>query len=536
MVKPFQQIRGNARRLTALACIFCVALVSLAWRYHAGTPRAWAAGDVPVAFWAWRNEMPVEAEVERAAREARAGTLFLRAGQFDLAGGKLERIRTPAGRLPRTLPLHLVYNSTRALLAEFERTDENALAFIIAETFARDLERASGDGARVAGLQLDFDVPTRLLPRYERLLRAVRTKLPPHAKLSITGLPTWMESAATLGATLDAVDFWIPQCYGATIPERIEAAHPISSPESVALSVARARQLGRPFYAGLAAYGYAILYNERGALIELRGDLDPASVARDPNFELLERRPFPRVGTENVNQQNSSAATSREWRYVYRALGDGVLDNLTFRAGDRLLLDVPSAETLRASARAARTQGGAQLLGLCLFRLPGDRDPTTLTLPQITAALNDAPLDIATDVAVESDDATHATHHVRIKATNSGETNALFGDDALTLTVQVPAGSVGGVVSLENISAVESLCGGTATKGAGELQPCSLRRADTLRLRTQVWRTGATAAAVLSFTGDHLPDGLPVHLAMRADDGRAWSSTRQISTRRGDRP
>ena len=538
MINPCTQIRGNGRRLKVSACILSVALLSLAWRNHSETPRAWAAQDVPVAFWAWRNEMPGEAEVGRAKSEARAQALFLRAGQFDLARGKLARIRPGRGKFPHALPLHLVYNATRGLLAEFERVEENALASVVAETFRQDVERAAGDGASVAGLQLDFDVPTRLLPRYARVLRGVRGGLPPRTQLSITGLPTWMESATpgqTLGQTLDAVNFWIPQCYGATIPERIEAVDPISSPESVALAVARARKLGRPFYAGLAAYGYAILYDAQGALVELRGDLDPAGVARDANFELIERRPFPAApaaAAVESTSADSSAATPREWRYVYRALDDGLVENMPVRAGDRLLLDVPSAETLRASARAARTEGGARLLGLCLFRLPGDAETNTLTLPQITAALNDAPADIATDVRFESDDrAAYDARHLRIKATNSGAAGALFGADALTLTLQVPAGSVNGVVSLENISAVESFCGGAAR----ELRPCSLRRADTLRLRAQAWQPGATAGAVLSFTDGHPPAQLSVQLAVRADDGRLWQSSRQLTTQRDER-
>ncbi|HEV7902246.1 MAG TPA: DUF3142 domain-containing protein, partial [Pyrinomonadaceae bacterium] len=443
MLNPCTKIRGHRRRLKVSACILSVALLSVAWRSHQETPRAWAAQEVPVAFWAWRNEMPDEAEVERARREARAQTLFLRAGQFDLAAGKLARIRAAEGKFPHALPLQLVYNATRGLLSEFERMDESALASIVAETFRQDLERAAKDGAQdVAGLQLDFDVPTRLLPRYARVLRGVRGGLPPRTQLSITGLPTWMESA-TLGSTLDAVDFWIPQCYGATIPERIEATTPISSPESVAVCVARARKLGRPFYAGLAAYGYAILYDERGALTELRGDLDPSRVARDPNFALVERRPFPAPNAEPNASASSAVADEHEWRYVYRALDDGLIENMPVRAGDRLLLDVPSAETLRASARAARTEGGARLLGLCLFRLPGASEPTTLTLPQITAALDDAPPGIATDVQFESDDAgTHDARRLSIKATNSGVAGALFGDDALTLTLRVPTGSV----------------------------------------------------------------------------------------------
>src|SRR5205085_7432049 len=199
------------------------------------------------------------------------------------------RVRAVKGRAPASVELHLVYNATPALLSEFERVDEGALAAAAVETFRADSLRVSKEGARVAGLQLDIDVPTRLLARYGRVLHAVRDSLPAGARLSVTGLPTWMEAGAQLREMLDAVDFWVPQFYGAEIPETAERVLPIASPEEVRRSTARARELGKPFYAGLAAYGYALVYTEAGKLVELSGDVDPAGVASDGNFELVER-------------------------------------------------------------------------------------------------------------------------------------------------------------------------------------------------------------------------------------------------------
>jgi len=138
------------------------------------------------------------------AKEARARVLFMRAGQFDFGAGHVTRVRAVKGRVPSNVELHLVYNATPALLSEFERVDEAALARAAVETFLADSERASKDGARVAGLQLDFDVPTRLLARYGRVLKTARASLPANTRLSVTGLPTWMSADATLRAMLDA--------------------------------------------------------------------------------------------------------------------------------------------------------------------------------------------------------------------------------------------------------------------------------------------------------------------------------------------
>src|SRR5207237_4925416 len=140
------------------------------------------------------------------------------------------RVRAVTGRMPRGVELHLVYNATPALLAGFEGTDEKELAAAVAGAFRQDAARAAGEGdgneddsqgrdgggegdghgvtgghvgqgggngrvggghggtggARVIGLQLDLDVPTRLLARYGRVLRETRALLPEGTLLSVT--------------------------------------------------------------------------------------------------------------------------------------------------------------------------------------------------------------------------------------------------------------------------------------------------------------------------------------------------------------
>lgn len=539
-----KQRESLIRLRLALACVLAVALVSLGWRFYAGKRRAWAAGDVPVAFWAWRNDAPSEREVERAVKEARASVLFLRARQIHYEDGDLRRVRGLTGRFPRGIELHLVYNSTRALLAEFERVDPNKLADLLAETYAQDARQAAQDGARVAGLQLDIDAPTRLLPHYTRILRALRERLPQGVKLSVTGLPTWMESRA-LGEMLDAVDFWIPQCYGATIPERLEQVNAISSPQTVARAVARARELNHPFYAGLAAYGYTILYDTHGALVALRGDINPALIARDANYELIERRPF---DAQPQTQADGQAIIASEWRYLYRARADGVVDGLVVHAGEMLMLDVPSAESLRAGARAVRAEAGEKLLGICVFRLPGDDDPSTLSGEQVAAALADAApatsmqlraavehVTTESHATTESKDALDGNHTLRLTATNDGATSALMGDDALVIDVRVPAGSVR-AVRLDGFSSVETLCESVETNGASvdaQPRPCGERRANIWRLKAQTWTAGASAQAFLSFNDDP-PRQLATRTRVATDDGRVWQHEQQITIGDGD--
>ncbi|HEY0385246.1 MAG TPA: DUF3142 domain-containing protein, partial [Pyrinomonadaceae bacterium] len=406
----------------------------------------------------------------------------------------------------------------------------------IVEIYAQDLERASRDGAQVVGLQLDIDAPTRLLSRYARILRAVRERLPSETRLSVTGLPTWMESPA-LKELLAAVDFWIPQCYGALIPQRLEQRIAISSPQSVARAVNRARSLDKPFYAGLAAYGYALLYDARGALVSLRGDINPARIAVDPSLQLVERKPFELPG-QTMDAAGQSVAG--EWRYAYRANGDSVIDGLVIHTGDTLVLDVPSAATVRESARAVRQLAGEKLLGLCVFRLPGKDDPATLSIEQVASALADTEPVSAIELEAtragtsrvddKQADNVQAANSVRLTATNSGKTSARLGPDGMTIDLRVPAGSVRAVQS-EDFSVVETFCASVEQRADGELpllQPCAARRANIIRLHSSNWLAGVRARAIISFSGV-LPDQLAARVRMQRDDEQNWQQDLQLT-------
>ncbi|HWS89315.1 MAG TPA: DUF3142 domain-containing protein [Pyrinomonadaceae bacterium] len=512
--------RNLVRLLAAVAAVLALALVAAGWR-RARAPRVWRPAEVSVAFWSWRTEAPSQKEVERAAAETGARTLFLRAGQFDLKSWRVERVRAVEGVMPRDVELHLVYNATPRLLEEFGRVDEKELSAAFAETLRADSARAERDGARVSGLQIDFDVPTRLLARYGRVLRETRFALPAGVKLSITGLPTWMESRALKGV-LAEVDFWAPQFYGAEIPATADRVIPISSPSDIKRDAARARELGKPFYAGLAAYGHAIVYDARGQLAELRGDLDPALVASNANLELVGRRAH-RAGVEGDGARSGAPPPAGEWRYVFRARADTVLDGLAVRAGERVVLEVPGSESLRAGVRGVREAAGDKLLGICLFRLPTRGDATTLRLKEIAAALADREPEFSTRLSFDERGA--AENHLVLVAENDGACGAVYGAGALTVSLRVPVGGVRGVTRLEGFDTFETLC-----ESRDGLRPCSAARASVVRLGARAWPAGARAGAGLSFEPDG-PAALEAKINVRRDDARVWEKTLSVSTR-----
>ncbi len=481
------------------------------WGYHAAAPRARSVADAPLAWWSWRTVTPAAAELEAA----RVQTLFLRAGQLDYQpgrGGRLQRVRAVQGPWPRGVALHLVYNATRPLLAAFEQIEPEALAATLAESFIHDQASAQCEQADIAGVQVDLDVPVRLLPRYQQVLAALRRRLPAGLKLSLTGLPAWMD-APVLGAVLAQVDFWIPQLYGAAVPHRLTQNIPLASARQVKREVRRARQLGFPFYAGLAAYGYGLLYSAQGELLELRGDLDPALVARQlelGDLELSACRPF----------ETGSQASA--WRVAYRARRECVLDGLVLRPGETLLLDVPTAANLRACANAAREQGGALLLGLCIFRLPGAADPTTLTNAELAAALGDQPTQSAAEIKLAFDG-----RLINVEVVNTGSASAAPKAGAMSLELRVPRGSVGGAANLAGFAAVEFWC----AEPIGPAQACGPRRANVIRLLAYGWRPGMRLHAELLTTED-LPEALAATVSVGLDDGRTWQAARAVAVTR----
>src|SRR5438270_731942 len=160
----------SAKKRVAIAIAVLIVTVSTSGLFRHRW-RTWQPDEVPVAFWSWHSDCPGERDVLRAMKEARAQTLFLRAGQIDIEGGQLRRIRAVSGRFPDNIDIHLVYNATRSCLTEFEKLNAADLASAISKTYVEDVSRAERDHARVVGLQLDFDVPTRLLPKYTKLLK-----------------------------------------------------------------------------------------------------------------------------------------------------------------------------------------------------------------------------------------------------------------------------------------------------------------------------------------------------------------------------
>lgn len=499
-----------------MVVVILASISAVAWIFY-DRPHPWTVDQVPIAFWAWRTRSPSDVDVQTAIEKTKVRTIFLRAGQIDYRNENLRRIRSLSGELPKEIDLHLVYNATPALLKQLERVEEKLLASVIARAYKEDVERWSHGQSRIVGIQIDLDFPTRLLRRCTAMLSALRGELRQDTQLSITGLPTWIESSE-LSNALRHVDFWIPQMYGSEVPRRADNFIPITSLAKIEYFINKTRILNRPFFAGLASYSWALLYSKTGSLITMRGDLDLNTIASNSNLELVEQR----TKNKPISAANTDSLITSEWRYTFRARAEGVLSDLAMSEGDLLVIYLPTTESLRAAARIVRQLAGKKLLGICIFRLPTPEDTTTLTLDQVSAALSDRDPTALVDINIRRPNAllTDSSKWL-VEIKNLGTSSPVIG--TLLIDLALPSGSFKEFHGSSPIT-LRTLC----KTGPSEFSPCSARHANLIRFSARMLTPGQTLKLHLFLT-QNLPVELPVSVKMQTDYGSVYAN-QQIVT------
>ncbi|WP_429107455.1 DUF3142 domain-containing protein [Aeromonas media] len=151
------------------------------------------------AFWLWSatSHQPVLGQ---------ASTLYLHQGEI------LDRPDGPRfvklGRVPSPLKAGQVWLVVRVNALPISPAHEQVLV--------RLYEAWRAAGAKVAGIQIDFDAATRQLDRYGNALQQLRRALPPGCKLSVTGLLDWAKTGDVAGLNRLPVDELVIQTYQGT--------------------------------------------------------------------------------------------------------------------------------------------------------------------------------------------------------------------------------------------------------------------------------------------------------------------------------
>lgn len=130
----------------------------------------------------------------------------------------------------------------------------------VAGQIQRVLDDWQGKGLNLSGVEIDHDAGNARLPAYREFLAHLRAVLPASMPLSITALPSWLDSPE-LPALLSTVDSSVLQVHAVSDPRR-----GLFDPDQAdKWAKAWGRITSKPFYLALPAYGVALLPVDKGA-------------------------------------------------------------------------------------------------------------------------------------------------------------------------------------------------------------------------------------------------------------------------------
>ena len=332
-----------ARHLICLAvCLAALGIVALRFaglRKRTETPPA----PLEVSLWYWHSPFRLEAKECDLLRALNIRSLYVRAGTIERGENGVTAVLPQTWEQigPNAPAVHLVFNFDYSMVRHFSELDNATIAGVVAGAAKQARSRAEAAGLRVIGVQMDFDCATKRLPKYADLLRKIRTALAsPDLQLSITALETWYENG-DLSGVLDGIDFAVPQYYEANLPASIAHFSPVSDFKAAARGLERAERFGKPFYAGLPAYGHALMTDETGKILGLYREMTADNATRHPAFQFVRAFPANANGQPAQNSQNSIGENLAGFRRDSQCAG---------RARQRVSSDLRSADAAAAGA------------------------------------------------------------------------------------------------------------------------------------------------------------------------------------------
>jgi len=152
------------------------------------------------------------------------------------------------------------------------RGDGGRVAAFMADALAEAAGHARAAGARVAGLQLDYDCPTDALDDYRALLETLRAA-PSLAgvPLSITALPDWLGSGS-FGGLVAGLDHFVLQVHSLERPKSPDAPGALCDVKRIPSYLDAAERAGVAFYVALPTYAYKVAFDAKGAFIGLSAE------------------------------------------------------------------------------------------------------------------------------------------------------------------------------------------------------------------------------------------------------------------------
>ena len=167
------------------------------------------------------------------------------------------------GLVEARVDLDLLAHDRRPVIAVLRMDGELATldAVSIAALLSRIIKAWRAAGVNLAGVEIDYDCATSRLSDYAQLLQVLREKRANDVGLSITVLPTWMQSSS-LPELLRIVDQAVLQVHSVSSPE-----HGLFNPANARRWIAQFDRLSPvPFWVALPSYGSSLVRDPQGNL------------------------------------------------------------------------------------------------------------------------------------------------------------------------------------------------------------------------------------------------------------------------------
>ncbi|AIF47346.1 hypothetical protein HY57_08715 [Dyella japonica A8] len=140
-----------------------------------------------------------------------------------------------------------------------------------------------------AGVEIDHDCATSRLPAYAHFLQALRPSLASRERLSITALPTWLDSA-DLDKLIAQADESVLQVHAVQSPRA-----GLFNPDTARTwSAAYARHTHKPWRVALPAYGTRVSWDEQGRVASIESERPTLMGAEDSRELFAEPRTMQR--------------------------------------------------------------------------------------------------------------------------------------------------------------------------------------------------------------------------------------------------
>lgn len=335
-----------------------------------------------IGMWYWHTPFQVSKDELASLKKIGVTTLYVRAATFTTDG---KRIKTMIPQQWKSdgagFPVVLTFNFDAGLRSHFEQLPNTVIATDVVNGIAKVRKVAKSHAIHIVGIQMDVDCPTRLLPKYADLIRTIRPgliqagALPKGDSFSATALQTWLTSN-DYDKLADACDFVAPQFYEGRIGRTLDKVQPIADTGNLKNGMKRAEASGKPFFVGLATYGHALLYDDRGGLIGMYHGMQPEDALRHPSLKMEREAPL----------------TKGENLLVLKAIrpdmnGRGL--------GFRIAYVLPTAEMLSRQLSIVRTSRPSHCQGIILYRFPEAADELNLPLTTIAEGMANRPTTVA---------------------------------------------------------------------------------------------------------------------------------------------